>query len=527
MVQIKVWNCKSHVELMTHKVNLKLLIYGWCLFFSISPILLLCGFAEESSKINLTKELKKGNFLIGLKQYLGARSENFPEKNNITFTTKTDFLKLNSINGVKHKSKKISLVLKKISLKTPSTVERLIFGPFASYESALKQAERLKEKGYDALVAFPNNWEVWIPVTKILPDKKLNYKLFKKSYESKIVPFLVTEYSQHKLQGPIYISSSEEIRINDINYGKKFYLAQDSYGTWTLIQKIKFDDYLKGVLPHEIGSNSPLEALKAQAVIARTWAIYNSDRFKIDNYHLCITTQCQVYKPPLNEYKNVNKAIKDTSNLIVTYKKKPINSFYHGSNGGISARASESWQIKDYPYLNSMFDGLDSLKKTFKLPIKNEDELNKFLKFADEQAYGNKHSLFRWEKNLTSQAIQNNLLKNQLIEEKSDLVDINIIDRGSSGRVIKLEIKLKHLKKPIVLIKDDIRRILSFLPSNLFTINKLNDNLWLFKGGGFGHGVGLSQQGAIEMAESGFTYEQILNHYYQGTKIKKIEILSQ
>ena len=66
-----------------------------------------------------------------------------------------------------------------------------------------------------------------------------------------------------------------------------------------------------------------------------------------------------------------------------------------------------------------------------------------------------------------------------------------------------------------------------FFPSNLFIINKLNDNLWLFRGGGFGHGVGLSQSGAIEMAEMGFNYEQILNHYYQGTKLKKIEILPQ
>ncbi|MDC3118037.1 SpoIID/LytB domain-containing protein [Prochlorococcus sp. AH-716-K03] len=512
---------------MLHKLNLKFLIYGCWLFCSITPILTLSGFPEESSKINLTQELKKGNFLIGLKQYLGAEIDNFPENYNITFNTKNDFLKLLSLNGVKHKSKKISIVLKKITLKTPYTVERLVFGPFASYESALKQAEELKEKGYKALIAFPKNWEVWIPVSKNLPDKKLNYKFFKKSYNTTIIPFLITEYSQHKLRGPIYISSSEEIKINDVNFGTKFYLAKDSYGTWTLIQKIKFDDYLKGLLPHEIGSNSPLEALKAQAIIARTWALYNSDRFKIDKYHLCITTQCQVYKNSANEYKNVNKAIKDTSNLIITYKKKPINSFYHGSNGGISASASESWHIKDYRYLNSMIDGLDSLKKAFKLPIKSEDELNRFLAFADEKVYGDKHSLFRWKKIISSDIIQNNLLKNQLIEEKSDLVDLNIIDRGSSGRVIKLEIKLNNLKKPIVLMKDDIRRILSFLPSNLFTINKLNDNLWLFKGGGFGHGVGLSQSGAIEMAELGFTYEQILNHYYQGTKIKKFEILSQ
>ena len=511
---------------MLRKLNLKFLIDGCWLICSILPILSLSGFAEESSKINLTQELKKGNFLIGLKQYLGAKSDHFPEKNNITFTTKNDFLKLHSSNGVKHKSKKINIVLKKKTLKTPFTVERIVFGPFASYESAQKQAQNLISKGYEALVAYPKNWEVWIPASEKLP-KKLNYKVFKKSYNSKIIPLLVNEYTQQKLQGPIYISSSEKIRINGISFGKKFYLAKDSYGTWTLIQKIKFDDYLKGVLPYEIGSNSPLAALKAQAVIARTWALYNSERFNIDKYHLCISTQCQVYKPPKLQYKNVHKAIKNTSNLIITYKNKPINSFYHGSNGGISASASESWQIKDNVYLNPMIDGLNSLQKSFKLPIKTDAELNTFLESADERVFGNKHSLFRWEKKLSNEKILNNLIKNQLIDEKSHLVDLNIIDRGFSGRVMKLEIKLKNHKKSIVLEKDDIRRILSFLPSNLFTINKLNDNLWLFKGGGFGHGVGLSQSGATEMAELGFTYEQILDHYYKGTKIKKIEILSQ
>ena len=512
---------------MTRRFNFVFLIYGCWLFFALIPILKLNGFAEESIKINLIQELKKGNFLIGLKQYLGANSESFLEKENITFETKNDFLELHSFNGFKHKSKKINILFKKIALKSPLTIQRLVFGPFASYESAQKQAETLRAKGYEPLVAYPKNWEVWIPVGENLPDQKLDYKLVKKSYQSIITPFLITPYSQKKLQGPIYISSSEQIRINDINFGKKFYLAKDSYGTWTLIQKISFDDYLKGVLPYEIGSNSPLEALKAQAVIARTWALYNSERFNIDNYHLCISTQCQVYKPPKIQYINVNKAIEDTSNLIITHNSKPINSFYHGSNGGISASASESWRIKDYFYLNPIIDGLDSLQKSFKLPIKNDDQLNTFLEFADEKVYGNKHSLFRWKKIISNEKIQNSLIKNQLIEEKSDLIDLNIIERGYSGRVIKLEIKLRNSKKRIVLVKDDIRRILSFLPSNLFTINKLNDNLWLFKGGGFGHGVGLSQSGAIEMAELGFTYEQILNHYYQGTKIKKIEILSQ
>ena len=91
----------------------------------------------------------------------------------------------------------------------------------------------------------------------------------------------------------------------------------------------------------------------------------------------------------------------------------------------------------------------------------------------------------------------------------------------------KLEIQTYNVNKSIVLVKDDIRRVLNFIPSNLFTINKLSDDLWLLRGGGFGHGVGLSQSGAIEMAKLGFSYEQILNHYYRKAKLKKIEILSQ
>ncbi len=511
---------------MARRFNFLCLIYGCCLFNLSTPIITLKGFSEESKKINITQELKKGNFLIGLKQYLGANGERATGKQNITFKTTNAFINLESFDGIKYKSKKINIVFKKTPLEIPLIIERFVFGPFASYESAQRQAKKLKAKGYKALVAYPKNWEVWIPAGKNLPDKKLNYKFFKKSYTSKIIPFLVSEYSYQKLQGPIQISSLEEIKIDDINFGKKFYLANDSYGTWTLIQKIKFDDYLKGVLPYEIGANSPLEALKAQAVIARTWALYNAKRFNVDNYHLCVTTQCQVYKPPQIEYKNVNKAIKDTSNLIINYKGKPINSFYHGSNGGLSASASESWEIDDYPYFNAMLDGQDSLKQFFKIPITDTDQLNKFFEIPDKNFFGNKHSLFRWNKKLSNEIIINSFIKSQLIEDKSDLINIKILDRGYSGRVTKLEFKFKNLKKPIILVKDDIRRILSFLPSNLFTINKLNDKFWIFKGGGFGHGVGLSQSGAIEMAESGFTYEQILNHYYQGTKIKKIEILS-
>jgi SpoIID/LytB domain protein len=482
--------------------------------------------AEELVKIELNKEIKKGKFLIGLKQYLGGENDSFSRKKSINFTTNKGFLNLISSNGIQHKSKQINIIWEDVPIKNPKTIERIVFGPFASYESAKKQAEKLKNKGFETTVAYPTNWEVWIPFEDDLPEFELKNKIFRKIKNIQVTPLLKSDYSVLKLEGPIQIYADEEIKINGVNFGKNFYLIQDLYGTWTLVQKIEFDDYLAGVLPYEIGPSSPLEALKAQAIIARTWGIFNSDRFNMDNYHLCISTQCQVYKPPKIKNKRVLKAIEETSNLILTYGNQPINAFYHGSNGGLSATAGESWHIQDYSYFNSFIDGSRSLNKIFKLPIKRESDLNNFLDFEKEFFYGSNHSLFRWNKKISSLEIKEKLIKNKLININENVVDLNSIERGSSGRVTKLEIHTDKVNKSIVLVKDDIRRVLNFIPSNLFTINKLNDDLWLLRGGGFGHGVGLSQAGAIEMAKLGFSYEQILNHYYRNAKLKKIETLS-
>ncbi len=246
------------------------ILSGFFLLSAINPIFVSNTNAEESLKIDLNSELKKGSFLIGLKQYLGGTNDSFSQNNNITFKVDKGFLNLHSFNGIKHKSKKINIIWKDIPIKTPDTIERLVFGPFASYESAQKQAKNLTTKGFEASVAYPKNWEVWIPFANNLPKDQSTYKLSKIINKSQITPFLKSEYTFQKLEGPIYISSKEDITINNINFGKRFYLAKDSYGTWTLIQQIKFDDYLQGVLPYEIGPKSPFEALKAQAVIART-----------------------------------------------------------------------------------------------------------------------------------------------------------------------------------------------------------------------------------------------------------------
>ena len=112
--------------------------------------------------------------------------------------------------------------------------------------------------------------------------------------------------------------------------------------------------------------------------------------------------------------------------------------FYHGSNGGVSATAGESWQIQDYSYFKSSIDGSKSLNKIFKLPIKGKSDLNNFLDFDKEQFYGSNHSLFRWNKKISSLEIKEKLIKNKLININEDVLDLKSIERGSSGRVTKI-----------------------------------------------------------------------------------------
>ena len=151
-----------------------------CFLFSFFPnVLLLNANSQESLKINPNKELRNGNFLIGLKQYLGDKDDVFSKNKTITFSTSDNFLNLKSFNGVKHKSKKINILWKSVPLKNPLIIERIVVGPFASYESAKKKANFFKKQGHDAIVAYPENWEVWMPAgTKL--SKETNYQLVKK-----------------------------------------------------------------------------------------------------------------------------------------------------------------------------------------------------------------------------------------------------------------------------------------------------------------------------------------------------------
>ena len=175
--------------------------------------------------------------------------------------------------------------------------------------------------------------------------------------------------------------------------------------------------------------------------------------------------------------------------------------------------------MKDYPYLLTKYDFIGVGNNKFNSFNKNEKLIRNFIFDKNNQYLGSKHYLFRWTKKIASTQIINLINEQNTSFQKDKTIDLKIVERGKSGRVIKLEIRQPGRLEPLILNKDDIRKYLKFLPSNLFIIDKLNDDFWVFTGGGFGHGVGLSQSGAIEMAKLGFNYERILGHYYEGINI--------
>ncbi len=452
---------------------------------------------------------------VSLDSFLGKGTA--IEKSAVALKLKsaTNKLLLKDATGFIYQASEITLGWQAVPLVTPLRFARQVVGPFSSFESAERVALELKGFGIKGSIARPQHWEVWIPKSYRLP-KAMQANLINFSINSEIKPFLAQSKSfrKHNLVGPIEISAPEGLIWKGESYQGSFRLQRDSYETWTLIHKVPLEDYLAGVVPHEIGSDAPFAALKAQAVLARTWALANSHRFLIDGYHLCSDTQCQVYRSPEKASAKVKSAIKASAGKVLLWEGKPINAVYHASNGGVMAAGHEAWAMKAVPYLISKPDGSSNWVKSFKLPLNDAEKVLTLLQ-ARLGANGLNHLRFRWSRTLNAKQIQNSLKR--IYPKVSLPKEIKVISRGKSGRVVALQIDDGKIHSPLILKLDGIRRSLRELPSTLFVIRTAGNGVWNFLGGGFGHGAGLSQAGAIDLAKKGWNTKMILKHYYPST----------
>jgi SpoIID/LytB domain protein len=401
------------------------------------------------------------------------------------------------------------------ALPRPFLVRRRVLGPFASYESAEAAARPWLEMGLRPVMAKPAEWEVWAPADAPDPPGSMA-RLVERREERRLV--LVSEGPKGTLvwRGPVRLRAPAGLRWGQGTFRGPFRLLPDAHGGWSLVEEVPLERYLEGVVPHEIGAGSPPAALAAQAVLARTWAVRNRDRFQADGYHLCADTQCQVYSDPGQASPSVRLAIASSRGQVLAAGAQPIHAVYHASNGGVAAGLEEAWAVDPVPYLRAFADGDAAFVARTPLPVEGAG-LPALLR-QGQGAHGVDHPLFRWQRTLTARGVETALEARGLSTGAPR--SLKIVERGPSGRVLALEIV--GAKTTVVLRRDAIRRALRELPSTLFTLSSSQPGVWLVRGGGFGHGVGLSQAGAIALARQGWTMPAILQHYYLGADLKAL-----
>ena len=298
------------------------------------------------------------------------------------------------------------------------------------------------------------------------------------------------------------VQNSKEQQESQYNYQK--------YGTIKLlhsktgeVEEVALDEYLCNVVSGEMPTDYELEALKSQAVVARTYTIYKCQNPKHDNANICDdSTCCQAWvskedrlarweeSKRESNWQKIEQCVKETQGKIITYNNQPINAFFHANSGGTTELPVNVWGGSGYPYLQ-------------------------VVETAGEEGY----TQYSSEVSLSQQE-----LTDKLKEKYSDIqIDFNndeqikILEYTDSNRVKTVRFGNHELSGV------ETRSLLGLKSTN-FEIKKENDKI-IFYVKGYGHGVGMSQTGADAMAKRGNNYEEIIKHFYIGVEIKEINSL--
>lgn len=276
-----------------------------------------------------------------------------------------------------------------------------------------------------------------------------------------------------------------------------------------VIVRLSFETYLGGVVAAELGVQGAdvLEALKAQAVIARTYAVRNLGRNRRRGFDILATVSDQRYDGVSGETPAAWRALSDTKGQVVTWQGAPIDAFFHSTCGGRTASGAEVFTNADRPYLRSVSD-LD----------------------PSGLAWCHASPRFHWAQSWDAQELTAALQRGGLrltADEAAGVRSIETIDRSASGRVTRLRVRLRG-RDVVIDGSNAVRRALpppdlDLLRSATFTLTTRNDGERIgqltLEGKGSGHGVGLCQWGAIGRARAGRTFAEILAAYYPGTQL--------
>ena len=321
----------------------------------------------------------------------------------------------------------------------------------------------------------------------------------------------------------------------------------------TVINIVDLEDYLKAVVPNELPARYGMEAVKAQAVAARNYAIRPREK-SWHAFDICDSQLCQVYFGSQSETLGGNRAVDETEGLVGLYDGEPILALFSSAHGGYAeayANAFSDPKTKRYPappipYLT----GGPDVPELATLDLTSEAEARRFWTDATVPSYDVDSPYYRWEKHWNAQELQStfergvaqvsaepatrNFVSPRLTpgQHLGALKNIRVLERGKSGKAMVVAIDTENdcwiLKKEFL-----IRKVFSFngrmLPSAnvVFTPERNAQGKLtglLAQGGGFGHGVGMSQLGASWMSRHGRRFPEILQHYYQGVSLGSIPV---
>jgi SpoIID/LytB domain protein len=270
------------------------------------------------------------------------------------------------------------------------------------------------------------------------------------------------------------------------------------------------EEYLYSVVPSEMPVSWPTEALKAQAIAARSYAIANLGQFKDRGFDLFGTPHSMAYHGVGAEYKKSSEVVDVTHGMILLGGKQPLKAYFSANHGGYSEDCLTLWGYD--AYMQAVPDKLIPQRISL-LPL---DALYRWIRdtpvsYSNVPKYSHV-SAYRWEKWVSPVEI-----RRRLAEDPGEITQIITRGRGISGRVVELEVR--GTKRTVNVKGDAIWSAMGGLRSSLFTIRqKLDKNgvleYFVFQGAGYGHGIGLDQHGAAGMASVGLSSSEILRHYY-------------
>ncbi len=287
-----------------------------------------------------------------------------------------------------------------------------------------------------------------------------------------------------------------------------------------VINVVGIEDYLRGVVSAEMSGNYPVEALKAQAIAARTYAEKSRGKMKALGFDMDDTTRFQVYGGLKTEDNVVNKAIDATTGMVVTYKNQLADTVFSADCGGWTESALNAWG-NNIPYLQSVSDLLFERGNDKESTNYWTDFCTNFKSSYCLQPKYERAENYRWVKVI----LRDELEKLLPVEyQVGKITDISILSRGNSGRINNL--KIIGINKAVTIEKENnIRRAFGGLKSSAFVIDCYRDEagipvVFILRGAGYGHGVGMCQLGAAGRADAGWNCERILKYYYPGTTLR-------